>query len=224
MTVRHHQSGPHERRWPHPMENSDAIAKGRREERLRAAIELATAMSGSYGEFESNIAAAHVGVALRGRHLTYTDLDTGLKVRDTRLGPAYDLDFGDGPHRRRKDHPPHVQPASRLQRRRAGGARVDARHTARPQGRHPYGNARQGRQYVASVPAGRPSCHASRPLQQIRGTCRRGRSGRRVRTPGAASRAVDDGQASVRQAWRHARPTALLPGAGQKPRRAPGRG
>ncbi|MFR2983249.1 MAG: hypothetical protein ACLTL8_02575 [Bifidobacterium pseudocatenulatum] len=41
---------------------------------------------------------------------------------------------------------------------------------------------------------------------------------------GAASRAVDDGQASVRQAWRHARPTALLPGAGQKPRRAPGRG
>lgn len=31
-------------------------------------------------------------MALRGRHLTYTDLDTGLKVRDTRLGPAYDLD------------------------------------------------------------------------------------------------------------------------------------
>lgn len=70
-----------------------AIAKGKgAKERLRAAIELAAAMSGSYGEFESNIAAAHVGVALRGRHLTYTDLDTGLKVRDTRLGPAYDLD------------------------------------------------------------------------------------------------------------------------------------
>lgn len=75
------------------MEEFYAIAKGKgAKERLRAAIELAAAMSGSYGEFESNIAAAHVGVALRGRHLTYTDLDTGLKVRDTRLGPAYDLD------------------------------------------------------------------------------------------------------------------------------------
>ena len=75
------------------MEELYAIAKGKgAKERLRAAIELAAAMSGSYGEFESNIAAARVGVVLRGRRLTYTDLDTGLKVRDTRLGPAYDLD------------------------------------------------------------------------------------------------------------------------------------
>ncbi|GDZ35350.1 relaxase [Bifidobacteriaceae bacterium MCC02031] len=75
------------------MEELYAIAKGKgMKEQLRAVIEIAAAMSGSYGEFESNIAVAHVGVALRGRHLTYTDLDTGLKVRDTRLGPAYDLD------------------------------------------------------------------------------------------------------------------------------------
>lgn len=75
------------------MEELYASVKGRgTKERMRAMIELAAATAGDCQEFEANLAAARVGVALRGTHLTYTDLDTGFRIRDARLGPAYDLD------------------------------------------------------------------------------------------------------------------------------------
>lgn len=59
-------------------------------DRMRTALDLAAAHAESFPDFTARAARAGIEVSVRGRHLTYTDTKSGLKVRDLRLGQAYD--------------------------------------------------------------------------------------------------------------------------------------
>lgn len=59
-------------------------------DRLRTLIELSAARSESFDEFTMLLEASGVRTTVRGSHLTFT-MDTGMRVRDTRLGPGYDM-------------------------------------------------------------------------------------------------------------------------------------
>ncbi|RSX51279.1 relaxase/mobilization nuclease domain-containing protein [Bifidobacterium callimiconis] len=59
-------------------------------EKLRTAIDLTAAKAHDFAEFQDLMDLMDVTVTIRGRHLTYTDQTTGLRVRDTKLGETYD--------------------------------------------------------------------------------------------------------------------------------------
>lgn len=59
-------------------------------DRLRTLIELAAARSGTFEEFAMLLEGSGVRTDVRGSRLTFTT-DTGMRVRDTRLGPGYDM-------------------------------------------------------------------------------------------------------------------------------------
>ncbi|MBT1170689.1 relaxase/mobilization nuclease domain-containing protein [Bifidobacterium sp. SO4] len=68
-----------------------ASAKGDAvKDRIRLAVDAAAASSVDFDSFAAAMRRNGVRVDVRGRHLTFTDVASGLKVRDVRLGRAYD--------------------------------------------------------------------------------------------------------------------------------------
>lgn len=83
---------PLERRYGMSMEEIYASAKGMGvKDRLRMLIDLTLAGAENFEDWKDMLDVQGVAVAVRGQHFTYTLKDTGFKVRDTKLGSAYDM-------------------------------------------------------------------------------------------------------------------------------------
>ena len=83
---------PLERRYGMSMEEIYASAKGLGvKDRLRMLIDLTSSTAENFEDWRDMLDIRGVGVEVRGRHLTYTLKDTGFKVRDEKLGQAYDM-------------------------------------------------------------------------------------------------------------------------------------
>ncbi|MCI1901847.1 MAG: relaxase/mobilization nuclease domain-containing protein [Bifidobacteriaceae bacterium] len=68
-----------------------ATAKGMStKNRIRSLIDVTAARTTSFDELKEALGMNGVDVTVRGRHLTFTDRETGMRIRDTRLGGAYD--------------------------------------------------------------------------------------------------------------------------------------
>ena len=59
-------------------------------DRIRSAIDTAAGTATDFDSFARELNSAGVTVVVRGRHLTFTDMASGLRVRDVKLGRAYD--------------------------------------------------------------------------------------------------------------------------------------
>ena len=83
---------PSERRYGMSMEEIYTAAKGKGvKDRLRILIDLTTAGAENFEDWKDMLDVQGVDVKVRGEHLTFTVKDTGFKVRDVRLGQAYDM-------------------------------------------------------------------------------------------------------------------------------------
>ena len=83
---------PVERRYGMSMEEIYASAKGMgTKDRIRMLIDLTSSTAENFEDWRDMLDIRGVGVTIRGQHLTYTLKDTGFKIRDAKLGPAYDL-------------------------------------------------------------------------------------------------------------------------------------
>ena len=83
---------PVERRSCMSMEEIYAAAKGQGvKDRLRMLIDLTTAGAENFEDWKDMLDVQGVDVKVRGEHFTFTMKDTGFKVRDTKLGQAYDM-------------------------------------------------------------------------------------------------------------------------------------
>lgn len=83
---------PLERRYGMSMEEIYASAKGLGvKDRLRMLIDLTLAGAENFEDWKDMLDIRGVAVTVRGRHFTYTLKDTGFKIRDARLGQAYDM-------------------------------------------------------------------------------------------------------------------------------------
>lgn len=91
-TRRAENEEPLERRYGMSMEEIYASAKGMGvKDRLRMLIDLTLAGAENFEDWKDMLDVQGVAVAVRGQHFTYTLKDTGFKVRDTKLGSAYDM-------------------------------------------------------------------------------------------------------------------------------------
>lgn len=83
---------PLERRYGMSMEEIYASAKGLgAKDRIRMLIDLTLAGAENFEDWRDMLDVQGVAVAVRGQHFTYTLKDTGFKVRDAKLGQAYDM-------------------------------------------------------------------------------------------------------------------------------------
>ena len=83
---------PSERRYGMSIEEIYTAAKGKGvKDRLRILIDLTTAGAENFEDWKDMLDVQGVDVKVRGEHLTFTVKDTGFKVRDVRLGQAYDM-------------------------------------------------------------------------------------------------------------------------------------
>ena len=83
---------PSERRYGMSMEEIYTAAKGKGvKDRLRILIDLTTAGAENFEDWKDMLDVQGVDVAVRGQHFTFTMKDTGFKVRDAKLGSAYDM-------------------------------------------------------------------------------------------------------------------------------------
>ena len=83
---------PLERRYGMSMEEIYASAKGLGvKDRLRMLIDLTLAGAENFEDWKDMLDIRGVAVAVRGQHFTFTMKDTGFKVRDAKLGQAYDM-------------------------------------------------------------------------------------------------------------------------------------
>lgn len=83
---------PLERRYGMSMEEIYASAKGMGvKDRLRMLIDLTSSTAENFEDWKDMLDIRGVDVTVRGRHFTYTLKDTGFKIRDTKLGQAYDM-------------------------------------------------------------------------------------------------------------------------------------
>ena len=92
-TTRRAENGePLERRYGMSMEEIYAAAKGMGvKDRLRMLIDLTSSTAENLEDWKDMLDIRGVDVTVRGRHLTYTLKDTGFKIRDAKLGQAYDM-------------------------------------------------------------------------------------------------------------------------------------
>ncbi|KFI46114.1 relaxase/mobilization nuclease domain-containing protein [Bifidobacterium biavatii] len=65
-----------------------ARGEGRKDE-IRTLIDATATRSKNFDEFKQLLTSSGVNVTVRGKHLTYQDQQTGFKIRDTKLGLAY---------------------------------------------------------------------------------------------------------------------------------------
>lgn len=91
-TRRGRKEEPVERRYGMSIEEIYAAAKGMGvKDRIRMLIDLTSSTAENFEDWRDMLDIRGVGVEVRGRHLTYTLKDTGFKIRDTKLGQAYDM-------------------------------------------------------------------------------------------------------------------------------------
>lgn len=91
-TRRTQKKEPLERRYGMSMEEIYASAKGLGvKDRIRMLIDLTLAGAENFEDWKDMLDVQGVAVAVRGRHFTFTMKDTGFKVRDAKLGQAYDM-------------------------------------------------------------------------------------------------------------------------------------
>lgn len=91
-TRRTRKEEPLERRYGMSMEEIYASAKGLGvKDRIRMLIDLTSSTAENFEDWKDMLDIRGVGVEVRGRHLTYTLKDTGFKIRDAKLGQAYDM-------------------------------------------------------------------------------------------------------------------------------------
>ncbi len=91
-TRRNENEEPTERRYGMSMEEIYAAAKGMGvKDRIRMLIDLTLAGAESFEDWRNMLDAQGVDVTVRGRHFTFTMKDTGFKIRDAKLGQAYDM-------------------------------------------------------------------------------------------------------------------------------------
>ena len=93
QTTRQAENGePLERRYGMSMEEIYAAAKGMGvKDRLRMLIDLTSSTAENLEDWKDMLDIRGVDVTVRGRHFTYTLKDTGFKIRDEKLGQAYDM-------------------------------------------------------------------------------------------------------------------------------------
>ena len=93
QTTRRAENGePLERRYGMSMEEIYAAAKGMGvKDRLRMLIDLTSSTAENLEDWKDMLDIRGVDVTVRGRHFTYTLKDTGFKIRDAKLGQAYDM-------------------------------------------------------------------------------------------------------------------------------------
>ena len=83
---------PMERRYGMSMEEIYASAKGLGvKDQLRMLIDLTLAGAENFEDWRNMLDVQGVDVTVRGQHFTFTMKDTGFKVRDAKLGSAYDM-------------------------------------------------------------------------------------------------------------------------------------
>lgn len=83
---------PLERRYGMSMEEIYASAKGMgTKDRIRMLIDLTSSTAKNFEDWKDMLDIRGVDVTVRGQHFTFTMKDTGFKVRDTKLGSAYDM-------------------------------------------------------------------------------------------------------------------------------------
>ena len=83
---------PLERRYGMSMEEIYTSAKGMgTKDRLRMLIDLTLAGAENFEDWRNMLDVQGVDVTVRGQHFTFTMKDTGFKVRDVKLGSAYDM-------------------------------------------------------------------------------------------------------------------------------------
>ena len=91
-TRRAENEEPMERRYGMSMEEIYASAKGLGvKDQLRMLIDLTLAGAENFEDWRNMLDVQGVDVTVRGQHFTFTMKDTGFKVRDTKLGSAYDM-------------------------------------------------------------------------------------------------------------------------------------
>lgn len=91
-TRRAENEEPLERRYGMSMEEIYASAKGLGvKDRIRMLIDLTLAGAENFEDWKDMLDVQGVAVAVRGQHFTFTMKDTGFKVRDAKLGQAYDM-------------------------------------------------------------------------------------------------------------------------------------
>lgn len=92
-TTRRAEDGePVERRYGMSMEEIYASAKGMGvKDRLRMLIDLTSSTAENFEDWKDMLDIRGVDVTVRGRHFTYTLKDTGFRIRDAKLGQAYDM-------------------------------------------------------------------------------------------------------------------------------------
>lgn len=83
---------PLERRYGMSMEEIYASAKGMgTKDRIRMLIDLTSSTAENFEDWKDMLDIRGIGIEVRGQHLTYILKDTGFKVRDAKLGQAYDM-------------------------------------------------------------------------------------------------------------------------------------
>ena len=91
-TRRPQKKEPLERRYGMSMEEIYTSAKGLGvKDRLRMLIDLTLAGAENFEDWRNMLDVQGVDVTVRGQHFTFTMKDTGFKIRDTKLGSAYDM-------------------------------------------------------------------------------------------------------------------------------------
>lgn len=91
-TRRAENEEPLERRYGMSMEEIYASAKGLGvKDRIRMLIDLTLAGAENFEDWRDMLDIRGVAVAVRGQHFTFTMKDTGFKIRDAKLGQAYDM-------------------------------------------------------------------------------------------------------------------------------------
>lgn len=91
-TRRTRKDEPLDRRYGMSMEEIYAAAKGMGvKDRLRMLIDLTSSTAENFEDWKDMLDIRGVDVTVRGRHFTYTLKDTGFKIRDAKLGQAYDM-------------------------------------------------------------------------------------------------------------------------------------
>lgn len=91
-TRRTRKKEPLERRYGMSMEEIYASAKGLGvKDRIRMLIDLTSSTAENFEDWKDMLDIRGVGIEVHGRHLTYTLKDTGFKIRDEKLGQAYDM-------------------------------------------------------------------------------------------------------------------------------------
>ncbi|MFY1810246.1 relaxase/mobilization nuclease domain-containing protein [Bifidobacterium adolescentis] len=93
QTTRRAEDGePVECRYGMSMEEIYASAKGMGvKDRLRMLIDLTSSTAENFEDWKDMLDIRGVDVTVRGRHFTYTLKDTGFRIRDAKLGQAYDM-------------------------------------------------------------------------------------------------------------------------------------